>query len=442
VLRLLASGILGLLLAQAAAPALLLTPPGDAGLDLGYRQLYNLEFDSAHSTFSAWRSAHPDDPLGPASDAAVFLFQELHRLGVLQARFFSQNADFMAGPAGVTNPGFEPDLIAANALAAKALAAQPNNVNALFVEALCHGLRSDDLGIVHKRYISSLDQMKQARRLATRVLALDPDYGDAYLAVGVENYVLSLKPAPVRWLLRLDGASTDRAAGVHDLQRAAATGHYLQPFARILLTIAALRDRDLPTARRLTAGLAEEFVANPLYPAELARLGEATATLDPAHTRIQFRLGAFLHSVHGSFQLSQGRIVWDPDTGHASGALLISSASAESGNPDRDRTMHDQVLESARFPNITFRPASLTGKIARSGNSQVLVHGTLNLVGADHALDLPLEVTVTGNNFEAVGKVSIPYVAWGLKDPSNLVLHVDKSVELNIAASGTVTWPE
>jgi hypothetical protein len=114
--------------------------------------------------------------------------------------------------------------------------------------------------------------VKEGRALAVHLLTTHPDCYDAYLAIGVENYLLSLKPAPIRWLLRAGGAETDRDRGVEDLALTAEKGHYLLPYARILLAVAALRDKNVARARELLEDLAKEFPRNPLYMQELSRL--------------------------------------------------------------------------------------------------------------------------------------------------------------------------
>ncbi len=139
---------------------------------------------------------------------------------------------------------------------------------------LCHGLESDYLALIEKRYAAAFKEMKMARGLAEQLLGAHPEYYDAWIAVGVENYMLSVKPAPLRWLLKLGGGQTDRLLGMEKLRLTAEKGHYLAPFARLLLAVAALRDRDKPRARDLLAGLAREFPNNPLYTQELAGLAD------------------------------------------------------------------------------------------------------------------------------------------------------------------------
>jgi hypothetical protein len=114
--------------------------------------------------------------------------------------------------------------------------------------------------------------MKTARTLAEQLLSQHPDFYDAWIAIGVENYMLSQKPAPLRWLLRFSGGHTDRGVGLEKLQLTAEKGHYLLPFARLLLAVAALREHETGKARDILEQLAKEFPHNPLYVQELARL--------------------------------------------------------------------------------------------------------------------------------------------------------------------------
>jgi hypothetical protein len=134
------------------------------------------------------------------------------------------------------------------------------------------GLRGDYLALVEKRNMAALSTIKSSRALAEKLLSQDPSYYDAYLAIGVENYLLSVNPAPVRWFLRLTGARTDKEEGLAKLRLTAQHGHYLAPYARLLLAVAALRDHNPGRARSLLTGLADEFPRNPLYRRELSRI--------------------------------------------------------------------------------------------------------------------------------------------------------------------------
>ncbi len=238
--------------------------------------MYNLDFAGAHGTFQRWQKAHPDDPVAFASDAAAYLFSELDRLHVLQLELFTDNDRFKSRGKLIPDPAikadFERDLSRAEDLAHQSLAKSPDDPEATFALILANGLRGDYLALIEKKNFSSLSYMKDSRVIAERLLAKHPQCYDAYLAVGAENYILSLNPAPVRWLLRIAGAQTDREQGIARLQLTAEKGEYLAPYARLLLAVAALRDKDPSTARRLLQGLAREFPKNDLYAKELARI--------------------------------------------------------------------------------------------------------------------------------------------------------------------------
>ena len=245
-------------------------------LDLGYRQMYNLEFKAAHETFKTHEQAHPDDPFGPTSDGAAYLFEEFNRLGVLQTELFVDDEKFKGrekpAPDPAVRENFNRAIGKSQQLAQSILQHSPHDRNALLATVLNLGLESDFLALVEKRDLAALSYTKRAGLMAEQLLAADPSCYDAYLAVGVENYVLGLKPAPVRWLLRLFGAQTDKELGIQKLELTAEKGHYLLPLARLLLAVAALRDKNRNRARELLQNLAQEFPKNELYRRELSRL--------------------------------------------------------------------------------------------------------------------------------------------------------------------------
>ncbi|MGC8549590.1 MAG: hypothetical protein ACP5M4_07805 [Acidobacteriaceae bacterium] len=245
-------------------------------LDRGYGEMYNVNFAAAHQSFDAYIAAHPDDPMGPVSDAAAYLFSELDRLGILDLRLFSDNGRFEHRKRPTPDPKVEQEfqsrILEAQQLATRVLAKQPDNSSALLASTLSYGLKSDYEALILKSDFESLQYSNEATRLAGKTLAIDPECYDAYLAEGIENYLLGIKPAPVRWLLSLTGAQTDVGTGIRELRLAAAKGHYLAPFARLLLAVADLRAKDYAGARKLLGGLSREFPANPLYSREYDRI--------------------------------------------------------------------------------------------------------------------------------------------------------------------------
>ncbi len=238
--------------------------------------MYNLNFSGAHDTFHQYQKAHPDDPLGFVADGAAYLFAEFNRLQILESDLFVDDQKFdhrsTQRPDPAVKVAFEAELAHSDQLVANILAASPSNANALFARVLANGLRGDYTAMIEKRNLASLGYMKTARITAEQLLAIDPACYDAFLAVGVENYLLGTTPAPVRWVLRITGSQTDKDEGVRRLRLTADKGFYLAPFARLLLAVAALRDKDKDTARVLLAGLVTEFPENQLYSKELARI--------------------------------------------------------------------------------------------------------------------------------------------------------------------------
>jgi hypothetical protein len=238
--------------------------------------MYNLEFQAAHETFRACEQQNPTDPLAPVADAAAYLFSEFDRLHILQSEFFADDSNFDRSRRVAADPAlktkFEASLKRATQLAEARLAKNPGDADAQFAVVMVHGLRSDYLGLIERSMLSSLSEVKQGRVLAERLLASHPDYYDAYVAIGVENYMLSQKAAPVRWLLRMGGAQTDKQVGIEKTRLAAEHGNYLMPFARLLLAVAALRDKDISRAKEILTWLASEFPQNHLYREELSKI--------------------------------------------------------------------------------------------------------------------------------------------------------------------------
>ena len=154
--------------------------------------------------------------------------------------------------------------------------------------------------------------------------------------------------------------------------------------------------------------------------------------MDPAQTKVEFTLPASLHTVHGSFALKRGSIRFDPITGKVSGELVVDAASGNSGNSTRDHRMNQSILESARYPEIVFRPDRVQGKVASQGASQIEMHGMFAIHGAEHEIVMPMQVEVKDGIYTASGHFAVPYIQWGMKNPSTLFLHVSDKVDIEI----------
>ena len=160
--------------------------------------------------------------------------------------------------------------------------------------------------------------------------------------------------------------------------------------------------------------------------------------LKPENTKIQWTLGDVLHTVNGTFNLAHGRIDFDNDTGKASGQVVVDVASGKSGSDARDRRMHVNVLESSKFPEAVFAPDRIDGLLAVPGTSTVKLHGMFTIHGATHEMSVDVQTKTGAEQMTATFAFDIPYVAWGMKDPSNFLLKVNKTVRVAIKAGGTL----
>lgn len=245
-------------------------------LDVGYSAMYNLDFGGAHKAFGEFERQQPADPFGPASDAAAYLFSEFERLKVLRSEFFAEDKSFLGAPRLKADPAikaqFEKALSQSRGLSQEMLKQGTTPERAKFASLVCIALHADYLAMIEKENWQALNEIKDARTRAEALVAKDPSLKDGYLSVGVENYLLSQKGAPVRMFLRLTGAQTDKETGIQKLKIVAEQGHYFKPYAKILLAIAAVRDKNRPAAEKLITELSREFPGNGLFKEEAKKL--------------------------------------------------------------------------------------------------------------------------------------------------------------------------
>ncbi|HVI10770.1 MAG TPA: hypothetical protein VND65_20945 [Candidatus Binatia bacterium] len=267
---------LALALQLAAAQAKAEPVPMGSALDQGFNGLYNLDFSGAQRKFSNWQAEHPDDPVGPVSEAAGLLFSEFNRLGVLESQFFENDQAFDSRAKLTPDPDlhtrFENALDRAQSLARARLAKDPKDRDGLFAMTLASGLQADYAALIEKKNLASLHYTKEASVWAQQLLAVCNDCSDALIATGFSKYIIGSMSAPMRWLLKMGGLPGDKQAGIADLQTTAQHGHYLAPFARILLAIAYVREKNKTRALEILNALHADFPSNTLFPREIGRL--------------------------------------------------------------------------------------------------------------------------------------------------------------------------
>lgn len=249
---------------------------GPTEFDHAFGRLYNFDFAGSHAILDGYIARHPEEPLPYAMRASGYLFHELDRLGILESEFFSDDRRIAEKRKLKPDPAVRRRLFAAlldaQARAEKALAADPENRDALFAMCMVTGVTSDYTALVEKRQLSSLSSVRRSTVWANRLLRLDPNYYDAYLTTGVAEYILGSLPFFIRWFVRIDDIQGSKERGIRNVELVAREGRYFKPFAKILLGIAYLRDKRPHDARRLLAELARDYPGNPLFRRELAKI--------------------------------------------------------------------------------------------------------------------------------------------------------------------------
>jgi hypothetical protein len=241
----------------------------------GFQALYVQNFAEAREKFVAWESQHPDEPFGQVAVAASYLFEELYRQGVLSSDFFLNEKRFLKGIEGKPDPArmksFQEAIQFARKLARQRLEKDARDPEGLFALALSAGMESDADMILKKEHLEALKRLKEASAHAKELLAQQPDANDAYVALGTANYIIGSLSGGTRFLLRFGGIHGDKKLGMEQLGNTIEKGRYLQPYAKILLALAARREKQNPLAQKLLLELSQEFPESPLYAAEYAK---------------------------------------------------------------------------------------------------------------------------------------------------------------------------
>ncbi len=241
----------------------------------GFHLLYIQNFAAGREKFADWESQHPDEPFGRVAVAASYLFEEFYRQDVLSSDFFLNEKKFLRGIDGQPDPermkNFQEAVQHARKLARQRMEKDPKDPEALFALALSAGMESDADMILRKQHLEALKRLKEANEHAKQLLAQHPDANDAYVALGAANYIIGSLSGGARFFLRFGGIHGDKTLGMQQLGKTIENGRYLQPFAKILLALAARREKQERLAQKLLHELSEEFPESGLYAAEYAK---------------------------------------------------------------------------------------------------------------------------------------------------------------------------
>jgi hypothetical protein len=256
---------------DADSPAFATVPELSAGFDLLYQQ----KFAEAREDFANWKSRNPEEPFGEVAVAASYLFEELHRQGVLTSDFFLNEKKFLHGIDGKPDPErmshFREAVAQARQLARERQKTNPNDGEALFALTLAAGMESDEEAILQKKHMAGLKRMKEANKYAKLLLAEHPDAADAYIAPGIANYVIGSQSAGSRFALWFGGIHGDKKLGMEQVAKTAENGRYLRPYAKIILALAARREKQNALAQKLLRELSEQYPDNELFASEYAK---------------------------------------------------------------------------------------------------------------------------------------------------------------------------
>jgi tetratricopeptide (TPR) repeat protein len=269
-------------------------PPGPAfssvpELEQGYQLLYEQKFSEAREVFQKWVAQNPTEPFGQVSLAASYLFEEFYLQQVLTSDYFLDDKRFLGGITGTPDPGrikaFQDAVARARALAMDRLRHRPRDPEGLYSLTLCAGMQSDADSMLLKKHYDGLKHLKEANSNAEMLLRDHPEAYDVYVAPGIAYYVIGSLSPSARFFLWFGGIHGDKQLGMSQVQKTADKGHYLKPFAKILLALSARREKQDALALKNLKELTEEFPGNAVYDSEYAKaMGRPIpATLEPAN---------------------------------------------------------------------------------------------------------------------------------------------------------------
>ncbi len=255
-------------------------------LDQAFNHLYNFRFAAAHDVLNRYIGVHPQEPLPYAVRSSAYLFTELDRLGILESEFLIDD-NRIAKKAKPLLPdqriraSLMKSLDEVQSRAGAILAANPNDKSALLALCMAQGVTMDYMAFIEKHQFRSLTPAERSNSYAQRLIKLDPSFQDSYLTAGLSEYLVASLPFFIRWFVHFDNVNGSKAKGVENLERVARDGHYLKPFAKILLGIIDLREKKFTDAQRLLMELNRDYPENPLFRTELVkinnRVGQAVA---------------------------------------------------------------------------------------------------------------------------------------------------------------------
>ncbi len=178
-------------------------------------------------------------------------------------------------------------------------------------------------------------------------------------------------------------------------------------------------------------------IATVLAPLALAQ--QQNFVVNPDTSEVRMTLKTTHEEVNGAFHLQSGTLSLDRGAARMSGSVVVLAGSGKTGNGSRDKRMNKDILEVERYATISFEPKSYTGAIASAGDSTIQVAGIFTLLATPHEISIPILVHLEGTTATAKAHFVIPYIEWGLKDPSFLFWKADKEVAIDLSLTGRLS---
>lgn len=252
------------------------TVSNPTAIDKAFERMYNFDFAGAHAIIDTHLRSKPADPLAYGVRASAFLFQELDRLRILESEFLAEDKKIAEKkklkPDLQIRDAFQSALQTAETAAHRSIANNPNDADSLFTLSLVASLQADYMAFIEKRQLQSLSFIKQSQSWSLRLLKAHPNFADAELTGGACEYLVGSMPFFVRWFVRFEGVEGQKASAAPKLERVASSGRYLGPFARILLAIVHLREKQPGRSLSLLKELSRDYPQNPLFRSEAAKI--------------------------------------------------------------------------------------------------------------------------------------------------------------------------
>ncbi len=164
-----------------------------------------------------------------------------------------------------------------------------------------------------------------------------------------------------------------------------------------------------------------------------------TFVVNPDASEVKITLKTTHELVNGAFHVQSGSVEFDPSAAKISGSVVVLAGSGKTGNDSRDKKMNKDILKVEQYATVSSEPKTYTGAIAPSGESTIQATGMLTLLGAPHEITIPILVRLEGTTATAKAHFVVPYVRWGLKNPSFLIWKADDDVVIDLFLAGRLS---